>query len=178
MTRTSGTLGYEVRFEEGGDLPIFIDHLQAHTIESGIYLVLATNLPQLNPGKADPTSSAHATLYLPLGAIEALHRLSEDYRRHIGGGETTFTGEQITLRFDRPRSDVPVLADFFNCSEATSGIHLSVGRLSTTTPNVAVVFATYLLTRATMLKLHWLTSRIVELVRRPPGYVAESSSSH
>lgn len=178
MTRTSGTQGYEVRYDEGGDLPVFVDHLQAHTIESGIYLVLATNLPSLKPENPDRASSAHATLYLPLGALEALYRLSEDYRRHIGGGDPVFAGEQITLRFDRPRSDVPVLADFFNCSEGTNGVHLSVGRLSATTPNVAVVYATYLLTRATMLKLHWLTGSIMGLVRHPPGYAAESSSSH
>ena len=178
MSQTSGSQGYEVRYEEGGDLPVFVDHLQANTIESGIYLSMATKLPNLHPGKVEAVSSVHATLYLPLVAVEALHRLCEDYRRHVGGRDAAFTGEQIALRFDRPRSDVPVLADFFNCAGAPDGVHLSVGRVSTSTPNLAVVFVTYRMTNATMLKLHWLTSHIMGLVRPPPGYAAGSHSSH
>lgn len=177
MSQTSGTNGFEVRYEEGGDLPVFVDHLHAITIESGIYLTLATNLA-VRDAKAEQISSAHATLYLPLPAVSALHALAEDVRRHMGGGEATFAQEPISLRFDRPRSDVPLLADFFNCTGAQNGMHLSVGRLSTSKPNLAVVFATYQLTNATMLKLHWMTTSIMGLARQPPGYGAGSHSSH
>ncbi|ACS42964.1 hypothetical protein [Methylorubrum extorquens] len=177
MSQNSGSQPFDVRYEDSGDLPVFVDHFLANTIENGIYLAMATNLPIRDP-KAEQVASVHATLYLPLDAVSALHALAENFRLHVGGGTAAFSQEAVALRFDRPRSDVPVLADFFNCKGVPNGVHLSVGRMSTSTPNLAVVFATYQLSNATMLKLHWLTTQIMGLVRPPPGYPTGSHSSH
>lgn len=80
---------FDVRYETGGDLPILVDHLYATTIESGIYLSMATLLPAKVEGRE---ASVQATLFLPVSAIEALHTLTSEVRRHMGGGDPEMKG--------------------------------------------------------------------------------------
>ncbi|MDE4914002.1 hypothetical protein [Methylobacterium sp. 092160098-2] len=158
---------FDVRYETGGDLPILVDHLYATTIESGIYLSMATLLPAKVEGRE---ASVQATLFLPVSAIEALHTLTSEVRRHMGGGDPEMKGEVVTLRHDLPRSDVPALANFFNCNGTPDGLILSVGRQSAGTPNLAVIFATYHMSMRTLLQLHWLVESLVGMIQRPKGY--------
>jgi hypothetical protein len=111
-----------------------------------------------------------ATLFLPVSAIEALHTLTSEVRRHMGGGDPEMKGEVVTLRHDLPRSDVPALANFFNCNGTPDGLILSVGRQSAGTPNLAVIFATYHMSMRTLLQLHWLVESLVGMIQRPKGY--------
>lgn len=168
MTQPSGTPQYEIRYEEGGDLPVFVDHLNADTIESGIYLTVSTLLP----AKGDPAepreASVQATHFLPIGAIEALYTLTTGFQRHFGAAGDLHTKEGATRRYDKPRSDVPTLANFFNCNSTPGGVLLSVGRQSTATPNLGVVYVTYQMSIRTMLQLHWLVENLVMLIQRPP----------
>ncbi|WP_408903424.1 hypothetical protein [Methylobacterium radiotolerans] len=167
MANPADASKFEIRYEGGGDLPIFVDHLFATTIESGIYLSMATLLP----ARADVReASVQATLFLPVSAIEALHTLTSDVRRHVGGGRPQMTGETVALRHDLPRSDVPALANFFNCNSTPDGLHLSVGRQSAGTPNLAVVFATYHMTMGTLLQLDWIVENLVGMIQRPKSY--------
>jgi hypothetical protein len=169
MTQPSGTPKFEIRYEEGGDLPVFVDHLHAETIESGIYLTVGTLLPRRGDPTAGREASVQATHFLPISAIEALYQLTSDVQRHVGAVDDLHTKETASHRYDKPRSDVPMLANFFNCNGSPDGVHLSVGRQSTSTPNLGVVSATYQMTIQTMLQLHWVVENLVMLIRRPHG---------
>jgi hypothetical protein len=158
---------FEVRYEPGADLPILVDHLMATTIESGIYLSMATLVPAKTDGRE---ASVQATLFLPVSAIEALYNLTSDVRRHLGGRLPEMKGDAVALRHDLPRSDVPQLANFFDCNGTPDGVVLGVGRQSAGTPNVGVVFASYHMTIGTLLQLHWLVEKLVGLIRRPQGF--------
>ncbi len=169
MTQPSGTPKFEVRYEEGGDLPVFVDHLYAETIESGIYLTIGTLLPRRGEPTTPREASVQATLFLPVSAIEAVYQMTTDVRRHFGAVDDLHTKEAATHRYDKPRSDVPALANFFNCASAPDGVILSVGRQSTATPNLGVVYASYQMTIRTMLQLHWIVENLVMLIQRPDG---------
>lgn len=169
MTQPSGTPHFEIRYEDGGDLPVFVDHLNAETIESGIYLTVGTLLPRRGDPTEARTASVQATHFLPVSAIEALYTLTLDFKRHYGSVGDLHTKEVVSPRYDKPRSDVPMLADFFNCNGTPDGVRLGVGRQSTSTPNLGVVSATYQMTIRTMLLLHWIVENLVMLIRRPNG---------
>lgn len=176
MTQASAAPKFEVRYEEGGDLPVFVDHLHAETIESGIYLTAATLLPRRGDGSEPREASVQATHFLPVSAIEALYTLTSDVRRHFGDVENLHTKEGASLRYDKPRSDVPALATFFNCNGIPDGVHLSVGRQSTSMPNLSVVYATYQMSMRTMLQLHWIVENLVMLIRRPDGLAGTTNT--
>lgn len=169
MTQATATPKFEIRYEEGGDLPVFVDHLKADTIETGIYLTVSTMLPRKGDGSEAREASVQATLFLPVSAIEALYTMTSDVRRHFGAPETLHTSESAANRYDKPRSDVPALANFFNCTGIPDGVLLSVGRQSTATPNLGVIYATYQMSIRTLLQLHWMGENLVMLIRRPHG---------
>ncbi len=169
MTQASATPKFELRYEEGGDLPVFVDFLKADTIETGIYLTLSTLLPRKGDGAEPKEASVQATLFLPVSAIEALYTITSDVRRHFGVDDGLHNGESAVHRYDKPRSDVPTLANFFNCNGIPDGVILGVGRQSTANANLAVISATYQMSIRTMLQLHWIVENLVMLIRRPHG---------